>query len=106
MPGWLVPMLAARSYRFTEDHTRIYDPHGGRSQRSLVLNYATRTPARLASTWAYCRVAAQGARFFPTRIAIHPSDLRHPAIRHELDRLLTRFEGHFVEKASDLFGCV
>jgi hypothetical protein len=46
MPSWLVPMLAARSYRFAEDHTRIYDPQGGHSRASLVLNYATRTPRR------------------------------------------------------------
>src|SRR5712691_3170304 len=41
MPRWLVPMLGARSYRFAEDHTRIYDPLRARSRASLVLNFAT-----------------------------------------------------------------
>ena len=103
MRGWLIRVLAERGYRFTEDHTTIYDPLGGRARASLVLNYATRTRARLASTVAYCRAASLFAPLFPTRIAIHPMDLRHPLVRDELDRLLARFRGHFAPRAADLF---
>ena len=102
MRRWLVPLLAERGYRFTEDHTTIYDPLRGRSRTSLVLNYATRTPARLVSTLAYCRAASLAAPLFPTRIAIHPMDLRHAVVREELDRLLFRFRPRFVTSGADL----
>ncbi len=104
MRRWLVPLLAERGYRFTEDHTRIYDPLRGRSRASLVLNYATRTTARLVSTLVYGRAASLAAPLFPTRIAIHPMDLRHPVVRDELDRLLCRFRGSFVTRGADLLG--
>lgn len=103
MPAWLIPMLAERRYRFSEDHTTIYDPLGGRSHPSLVLNYATRTPLRLLSTLAYCRAAAAAATLVPTRLAIHPADLRYAVVRNELDRLLGRFRGGIVARSSDLF---
>jgi uncharacterized protein len=103
MRKWLVPLLAERRYPFTEDHTTIYDPLRGRSRTSLVLNYATRTRARLLSTLAYCRIASLAGPLFPTRIAIHPMDMRHRVVRDELDRLLSRFRGAFVSKASELF---
>jgi hypothetical protein len=103
MPAWLVPMLAKRRYRFTEDHTTIYDPLGQASRRSLVLNYATRTPMRLVSTLAYCRAAALAAKLVPTRLAIHPADLRFAVVRNELDRLLERFRGGIVARSNDLF---
>ena len=103
MPRWLVRVLAERRYRFTEDHTTIYDPIQAQARKSLVINWATRTPARLVSTLAYGRVAASAAPLFPTRIAIHPMDLRQATVCRELDRLLSRFRGQFVERASDLF---
>jgi predicted deacetylase len=104
MRRWLVPLLAERGYRFTEDHMTIFDPFAGRSRRSLVLNYATRSRARLLSTLAYCRAAALASPLVPTRIAIHPMDLRHPTVRNELDLLLARLRPRFVPRASDLFG--
>jgi predicted deacetylase len=103
MRPWLVPMLARRGYRFTEDHTRIYDPLQRRARASLVLNYATRTRARMLSTIAYCRIAPALSPLLPTRVAIHPADLRHAAVRIELDRLLSRFRGRFTSRAADLF---
>jgi predicted deacetylase len=104
MRRWLVPLLAERGYRFTEDHMTIFDPMAGRSRKSLVLNYATRSRARLLSTLAYCRAASLAAPLFPTRIAIHPMDLRHPTVRTELDHLLAHLRSRFVTRAADLFG--
>src|SRR5689334_11348235 len=103
MRRWLVPLLAERRYRFTEDHRTIFDPLAGRSRPSVVLNYATRTFARLLSTLAYCRVASLAAPLFPTRIAIHPMDMRHPTVRNELDRLLARLRPGVVSRAAELF---
>jgi predicted deacetylase len=95
MPRWLLPMLAARGYRFCEDHTRIYDPMTEQSRFSAVLNYATRTPARLLSTVAYCRAALPLSRAVPARIAIHPGDMRFMLVRRELARLLSLCRGRF-----------
>ena len=104
MSRWLLPMLAGRGCRFTEDHVRIYDPARGRSRPSLVLNFATRTRARLLSTLAYVRFAQPAAQFLPTRLALHPSDLRSGAVRLEILRLLHGFEGRCVARGIELFG--
>ena len=103
MRSWLVPLLGRRGYRFTEDHMRIYDPLERRARASLVLNYATRTRARMLSAIAFCRVAPWVSPLLPTRVAIHPADLRHAGVRAELDRLLARFRGRFTSRAADLF---
>jgi predicted deacetylase len=95
MPRWLLPMLAERGYRYCEDHTRVYDPSTGRSHFSTVLNYATRSPARLLSTVAYCRAALPLTRIAPARIAIHPADMRFRLVRSELSRLLELSKGRF-----------
>jgi predicted deacetylase len=102
MPRWLLSMLGERGYRFCEDHLRVYDPQGRRSRVSAVLNYATRTPARLVSTLAYCRAALPLSTFLPTRIAIHPADMRFDLVRREIARLLRSCDGRFAS-GPDLF---
>lgn len=103
MPGWLVPLLAARGYRYCEDHFRIYDPARHRSRPSIVLNWATRSPGRVVSTIAWCRVARHARHFVATRIAIHPADLRVLATRREIGHLLEWAKGDYVAHAVDLF---
>jgi len=88
MPRWLVPMLAERGYRFTEDHTHIYDPQAGTSRPSVVLNFASRTPSRLLASVAYCRLARPLARALPARVAMHPADMRFALLRRETRSLL------------------
>jgi predicted deacetylase len=102
MPRWLVPWLGARGYRFTEDHTRIYDPSGGRSRASVVLNWATRSPARLLSTVGFCRVARGARALVPARIAIHPGDMRFRLVRAEIEHHLAWAQGDFVARGADL----
>jgi len=104
MPPWLRPALARRGYRFTEDHLRIYDPAGKRSRPSVVLNWASRSPARIVSTIAWCRVAKHARALFPARIAIHPGDMNVLLLRREIVRLLAWAEGDFVARGRDLFG--
>ena len=88
MARWLPELLAGRGYRFCEDHARVYDPAAGRARFSVVLNYASRTPARLYSSVAWCRVAKHAGGLLPARIAIHPADMGLPLLRREIDRLL------------------
>jgi uncharacterized protein len=103
MPPWLLPLLGERGYRFTEDHLRVYDPAAGGARASVVLNWATRSPARLASTLAWCRIAKYGRAFAPARIAIHPADMRYRIVRREIESLLAWAAGDVVARGTDLF---
>lgn len=102
MPPWVLSLLAERGYSFTEDHTRVYDPASRRSRASVVLNYASRTPSRLLSSVAWCRVARPARRLLPARIAIHPADMRYALLRSEIESLLAWGEGHFVDTGAAL----
>jgi predicted deacetylase len=102
MPRWLPSLLAARGYRFTEDHLRVYDPLAARARASVVLNWASRSPTRLVSTVAWCRVARHARAVAPARIAIHPGDMRVLLLRRELARTLAWARGDVVERGGDL----
>jgi hypothetical protein len=102
MAPWALPLLAERGYRYTEDHFHVYDPVAKRALPSLVLNFASRTPARMWSSIAWCRVALPGRAFFPARVAIHPGDVRVPRMRDEIRRLLAWAEDDLAPKATDL----
>jgi predicted deacetylase len=102
MPHWLLPRLANRGYRFTEDHWHVYDPAAGRKRASVVLNWATRSPARLVSTVLWCRAAKHARAVLPARIAIHPGDMRYRLIRGEIERLLGWASGAFVAHGNEL----
>jgi predicted deacetylase len=102
MPPWVLPLLADRGYTFTEDHTRVYSPATKQSRASLVLNFASRTPGRLLSSVAWCRLARPARRVVPARIAIHPADMKYALLRDELESLLTWADGDFVETGAEL----
>lgn len=103
MARWLVPALAARGIRYTEDHVRIYDPAARRSRASLVLNFASRTTARRWSSTLFVRAATPARGFLPTRIAIHPGDMRSEMLRGEVTRVLAAARGSFTSSARALF---
>jgi hypothetical protein len=104
MPSWLVPMLGDRGYEFSEDHTHVYDPARNRRRPSVVLNWASRSPARLASTVLWCRLAKHARALVPARIAIHPADMRLLLLRKEIDALLAWAEGDVVATGRELLG--
>lgn len=85
---WLLPLLGAYNVQYTEDHLRVYDPVRGIQRNSLVLNFASRSWGRIASTTFFCRAARPLAPFTPTRIALHPGDFGVKLLRHEADSLL------------------
>jgi predicted deacetylase len=103
MASWVLTMLRERGYRYTEDHFHVYDPKMGTTRRSLVLNFASRTPARLWSSVAFCRVARPARRVFPARIALHPGDMRKEVLRREAKDLLAWGRGDYVGRGADLF---
>ena len=102
MPRWLLPALAERAYRFTEDHLRVYDPVARRWRPTILLNWASRTPARMLTTVGFNRVAKVARAVVPARIAIHPADLRVLLLRREIVRLLAWARGDFVARGAEL----
>jgi predicted deacetylase len=102
MPAWVLALLGERGYAYTEDHVRVYDPASKRSRASLVLNYASRTPGRLLSSVAWCRIARPVRRVLPARIAIHPADMKYALLRDEIESLLAWAAGDFVETGAAL----
>ncbi|MBK6460530.1 MAG: DUF2334 domain-containing protein [Myxococcales bacterium] len=87
-PAWLAGELAELGVRYTEDHLSVSDPVAGTRRRSLVLNFASRTRARMLSTVLFCRAARPLAYALPTRVALHPGDMTQPWLRAEADDLL------------------
>ena len=104
MPGWMLDLLRERGFRHTEDHLYVYDPVRGKKRGTLLINWATRSRGRLSATVAFGRLAWPAARIWPTRIAVHPSDLDHPRVAHEIARLLARAEGHFITSSEAFWG--
>jgi predicted deacetylase len=102
MPTWMLPLLEVRGYRFSEDRLRVYDPAARRARLSVVLNWASRSPGRLLSTVAFCRLARHARAALPARIAIHPADLGFVLLRREIARLLEWARGDFVARGCDL----
>ncbi len=101
MAPWVLGALAARGIRYAEDHFRIYDPTQRASRASLVLNFASRTPARLVSSALFVRAALPFRGALPTRIAIHPGDMRSAILRAEVHRTLAA-PARFVERVAEL----
>lgn len=99
MARWVLPALARRGFRYAEDHLHVYDPAGGRRRRSLVLNFASRTPSRLWSSVAFVRAATPLRRVLRTRIAIHPGDMRSDFLRREVARVLSKSRGFVSARA-------
>jgi predicted deacetylase len=104
MPGWVLELLRARGLDYTEDHLFIHDPVAGRRAPSVVLNFASRTPARLWSSVAFARLARAGRAVMPARIALHPADLRIPFLVRETEALLRWGQGDYVETTAALRG--
>jgi uncharacterized protein len=94
-PAWLYSAgsraaLAELGFTLAEDHLRVWNPAAGRVlHRGPVISYASRTPARLASSIAFSRIATAGLAAMPiVRLALHPHDVDKPALVAETARAL------------------
>jgi predicted deacetylase len=103
MPKWLPSILAARNIAFTEDRLGVMAPTTGERRRTLLMNYASRTRSRMISSLAFCRMVEPFSAFAPTRLAIHPGDMKVPLLCRELERLLARASRDLVARAAGLF---
>jgi predicted deacetylase len=84
------------------DHLHVYDPVRSARRPSVVLNFASRTPGRLFSSVAWCRIAKHARVALPTRVAIHPADMNFALLRRETKALLAWAKGHLAERGHDL----
>jgi predicted deacetylase len=92
-PAWLygpaaLDALAGCAIPIAEDHLRVWSPKTGKTlARGPVITWASRSPARLASSL----VAAAALRHVPLkalRIGIHPPDVRHRRLVRSIDATL------------------
>ncbi len=97
-PAWLygeaaLGALHELGFRFAEDHWRVWCPRTGETlARSPVVSYASRSPARIASSLLWSKVS--GVVLAPLRVvrlAIHPHDFDHDRLVKEIDRVLRGF---------------
>ena len=96
-PAWLygggaMTALRACDFAIAEDHFRIWSPRDGRRLATgPVVTWASRSRRRIASSLA---VAAVARHALPTqrvvRVAVHPGDVRVPALRRSIDRTVAR----------------
>jgi len=106
-PAWsmgpgVLELLASRGHAYTEDHLFVYDPTRKKRRPSVVLNFASRTPGRMLSTVAWCRLAKHARAALPARVALHPGDLRYKLLIDETRRLLAWAEDDLVDRGQAL----
>ena len=96
-PAWLYGDGARQALRdtgfaFAEDHFRVWRPSDDATLcRGPVITWASRSPARQASSLAFAAIARHGlAPLRVVRVAAHPGDARTPAILHSIDRTIAR----------------
>ncbi|MEP7222309.1 MAG: polysaccharide deacetylase family protein [Novosphingobium sp.] len=109
-PAWLysggaVAALADQQFALAEDHIKVWSPRTGKVvARSPVITWASRTPARVASSLmvaALARMAPFALR--DARIAVHPGDTTVPALLDSIDATYTRFvRTHRPSRYADL----
>jgi predicted deacetylase len=96
-PAWLygAPALGAlreSGFALAEDHMKIWHAPTGRVlARGPVVTWASRSPARMASSLLAAHVLPPLlARAPVARVAVHPGDAHRPALLASIDRTLTR----------------
>ena len=94
-PAWLYgpgahAALANEGFALAEDHLRVWQPASGRVlARGPVIAWASRSPARMASSLAFAALARQALRpLSVVRVAVHPGDCGAPAILASIDATL------------------
>lgn len=91
-PAWLYgpgahAAIRAEGFALAEDHLRVWRPADGRVlARGPVVTWASRSPARIASSLAFARLARHALAPLPTvRVAVHPGDTGDPRLLASID---------------------
>ena len=97
-PAWLygagaLAALEESAFALAEDHMKVWRPGTGEVvARGPVITWASRSPARTASSLAFAalaRVALQPLR--TVRLAVHPGDTTKPEILDSVGKTLSAF---------------
>lgn len=97
-PAWLYSQgaheaLADERFALAEDHFRVWRPDDGKVVScGPVITWASRSKARIASSRTFASIARTALQPLATvRIAVHPGDVRVPALLHSIDATLASF---------------
>ena len=97
-PAWLYgsgarEALAISGFALAEDHMRVWQPETGKVvARGPVITWASRSPARTASSLAFATLACVALQMLPTvRIAVHPGDVTKESILRSIDLTVESF---------------
>ncbi|PZO73064.1 MAG: DUF2334 domain-containing protein [Sphingomonas taxi] len=109
-PAWLYgpgahAALKACDFALAEDHFRVWQPATGAIvARGPVVTWASRSPARTASSLAVAAAARVLPDWMPTmRVAVHPGDVTKDSLLTSIDRTLrTLAERRTVSRYADL----
>lgn len=109
-PAWLygpgaLMALSDCDFGIAEDHWKIWSPRTGEVlARSPVLTWASRSPARIASSLMAARILSPVLRHADTaRIGVHPGDVNVPALLGSIARSVERLaRSHRVSRYVDL----
>ena len=108
-PAWLygagaLAALAEAGFAMAEDHMRVWRPSDGAMlAKGPVVTWASRSPARIASSLAFAALARPLLTpLSALRVAVHPGDVMVPALLGSIDRtidaaLRTRRSAHYSE---------
>jgi predicted deacetylase len=96
-PAWLygpgaMAALARSDFALAEDHMKVWHPASGRVlARGPVITWASRSPARIASSLFAARILPPMLRFAPVvRVAVHPGDVTISDLLVSIDDTLRR----------------
>lgn len=111
-PAWLygAPALAAlkqAGFALAEDHMKVWSPASGATlARGPVITWASRSPARIASSLLVARLLPPLLHFAPVvRIAVHPGDAHVPSLMLSIDDTLRRIgRSHKPARYDELLG--
>ncbi|MEO0063508.1 MAG: hypothetical protein RLZZ08_2068 [Pseudomonadota bacterium] len=108
-PAWLygsgaMQALRESSFMMAEDHMKVWLPRSGKVvARGPVITWASRSPARTASSLAFAALARQTLHPLKTvRVAVHPGDVTKDAILRSIGATIDRFThgrkaGHYSD---------
>lgn len=109
-PAWLYgpgahEAMAELDFPLAEDHFRVWHPRGQQVlARGPVITWASRSRSRIASSLFFAglaRTALKPQRV--VRVAVHPGDMRVPALLASIDRTLSSFaRSHRVARYAEL----
>lgn len=112
-PAWLYGdgarvALDRSGFRVAEDHLRVWSPaeQGRILARGPVITWASRSPARIASSLLAAGLLRRLLGAMPVvRIAVHPGDVHVDRLMHSIDRTIRRFlRSHRPARYIDLLG--